>query len=185
MKRSTTYATDIAKSINAPIIHVNGDNPEAVALATIQALEYQQKFKKDVVVDILGYRYWGHNELDEPAFTQPKMYSIIKTRQTIATKYHSKISSIFSEQDKKKVQEEYFALLDQALSKAEGYQPQSHSLQSSKTWKSLQKSSTGVPMKDLCEIGKLSVTTPDNFVMNYLIEENTSSIGKISCGIKT
>ena len=85
--RSSTYATDIAKMVQAPIFHVNGDEPEACLRVARLAYEYRRQFKKDVVIDMICYRRYGHNEADEPAFTQPLMYSKIDKRRSVRKLY--------------------------------------------------------------------------------------------------
>ena len=89
--RSSPYPTDIALMVEAPIFHVNGDDPEAVVHAARVATEYRQKFKKDVVLDIICYRRFGHNEGDEPMFTNPVMYNKIKTQKTTLTLYTERL----------------------------------------------------------------------------------------------
>ena len=85
--RSTVYATDIAKAVQAPIFHVNGDDPEAAVRVIRLAFAFRQEFKKDVVVDMVCYRRYGHNEGDEPAFTQPRMYEVIGQRRSVRKLY--------------------------------------------------------------------------------------------------
>jgi len=89
--RSTFYATDVAKMIQSPIFHVNGDDPEATMLVTKLAFEFRMKFKKDVVIDVFGYRRLGHNEADEPAFTQPLMYKTIRSHPSVKEIYKNKL----------------------------------------------------------------------------------------------
>jgi len=89
--RSTTNCTDVAKMVEAPIFHVNGDNPEAVVYAVDLALRFRQRFSRDVVVDIVGYRRHGHNEGDDPALTQPVLYAGIKNRPSVREQYIARL----------------------------------------------------------------------------------------------
>ncbi len=89
--RSTPYCSDVAKMIEAPIFHVNGDDPESVLRVTRLALDYRQKYRKDVVIDLVCYRRLGHNEADEPAATQPEMYKVIRSHKTTRELYAERL----------------------------------------------------------------------------------------------
>ncbi len=118
--RSTRYCTDVAKMIEAPIFHVNGDDPEAVCMIAQLALEFREKFRRDVVLDMYCYRKHGHNESDEPAFTQPTLYKKIAA--------HPRVSSIYTNQliaagsltavEGEAIKAEYLAALEANLTKA-------------------------------------------------------------------
>jgi 2-oxoglutarate dehydrogenase E1 component len=112
--RSTEYCTDVAKIIEAPIFHVNGDDPEAVMFVTLLAMDYRYEFKKDVVIDLVCYRRRGHNETDEPSSTQPLMYQAIRKQKTTRALYAEKLVSagLLSQVDADQMANEYRSALD-------------------------------------------------------------------------
>ena len=121
--RSSPYPSDIAKMIEAPIFHVNGDDPEAVVFAAKVAMEFRQEFKKPVVIDMFCYRRFGHNETDEPSFTQPLMYKRIAGHETVANIYAKRLEAdgtlAAGEFDTMKA--DYRTRLDDAMGVASGY----------------------------------------------------------------
>ncbi len=123
--RSSPYPSDVAKMVDAPILHVNGDDPEAVVYATRIATEFRLKFNRDVVVDLICYRRFGHNEGDEPSFTQPLMYKKIRSHPTTAKLYGEKLTQeqIFSEETLKEKIKSFKDLLDDQFKNAKDYKP--------------------------------------------------------------
>ncbi|GAA6167240.1 2-oxoglutarate dehydrogenase E1 component [Sessilibacter corallicola] len=120
--RSTEYCTDVAKFVEAPVFHVNGDDPEAVIFVSQLAMDYRYEFKKDVVIDLVCYRRRGHNETDEPSSTQPLMYKKIRGQKTTRTLYAENLvsSSVLSQEEADTLAKEYRAKLDRGESVADG-----------------------------------------------------------------
>jgi 2-oxoglutarate dehydrogenase E1 component len=118
--RSSLYATDVAKMVQAPVFHVNGDDPEACIRVTRLALDYRLRFKKDVVIDVVCYRKHGHNEGDDPSYTQPKLYGLIKAKSSTAKLYEDKLknSGVLSKEEGKGMHDEIKSVLDEAYEKA-------------------------------------------------------------------
>ncbi len=121
--RSSPYPSDVAKMIEAPIFHVNGDDPEAVVFAAKIAIEFRQKFKKPVVIDMFCYRRFGHNESDEPSFTQPLMYKRIAAHQTVVALYSKRLidSGVLTPDQLEAMKAEYRRHLDDDFSASESY----------------------------------------------------------------
>ena len=124
--RSSFYATDVAKTVAAPIIHVNGDDPEAVGKAARLAFAFRQAFNKDVVIDMICYRRRGHNEGDEPSYTQPLMYRIIDQRRSVRKLYMERLVNTqeVSVDEGEQLLEEFRGLLDRAFEETRALPPQ-------------------------------------------------------------
>jgi 2-oxoglutarate dehydrogenase E1 component len=118
--RSSTYATDIARLLQVPIFHVNGEDPEAVMQVVRLALQFRAAFKKDVVIDLYCYRRYGHNEGDEPEFTQPLMYRAIKAKQSVREVYLQRLTSLgeITVAEAERIAAERRAVLDQNMAEA-------------------------------------------------------------------
>lgn len=163
--RSSTYCTDVAKVTLCPVFHVNGDDVEAVIQTVKLALEYRQKFKKDVYIDILGYRKYGHNEGDEPRFTQPLLYKAIGKHANPRDIYLDKLISegIVSEVEEKKLEQDFNDLLQSRLDEAKEIEKASVTQFLKRTWEDYEYSNTesflnspktGYDKKKLIIIGK-------------------------------
>ncbi|MGE4312789.1 MAG: 2-oxoglutarate dehydrogenase E1 component [Pseudobdellovibrionaceae bacterium] len=172
--RSGPYCTDIAKMLAAPIFHVNGDDPEAVVHVARIAIEFRQKFKKDVVIDLTCYRRFGHNEGDEPAFTQPLMYKKIKDHQTTRSQYAQKLigEGVLSAEEADSMVAEFNDYLEKAFAAAEAYKPNKADWLEG-AWSGLtvatgeeRRGQTAVTDKSLQKIGKVLTELPSDFDVN-------------------
>ncbi len=123
--RSSPYPSDVAKGVMAPILHVNGDDPEAVTFACKLAIEYRQTFKRDVVIDMWCYRRFGHNEGDEPKFTQPLMYDEIRKHPKVSAIYSDRLikEGVIDDGTLNELQSEFVAQLDEEFEAAKSYKP--------------------------------------------------------------
>jgi 2-oxoglutarate dehydrogenase E1 component len=139
--RSTTYCTDIAKMIQAPVFHVNGEDPEACFFLAELALEFRQTFHRDVVIDMYCYRKHGHNEGDEPAFTQPLLYAKIKNRPTVSAVYTEKLiaDGTLKREEAEEIQRQFQEKLDLAQKEMREGPPGKRGMRSfSGVWKAFQ-----------------------------------------------
>jgi len=169
--RSSPYCTDIALMVQAPILHVNGDDPEAVVHAARIATEFRQLFHKDVVVDMYCYRRFGHNETDEPAFTQPLMYRTIRDHPSTLQIYAAKLvtESTVSESDVKQMTDGFTTRLDEEFEASKTHKPE-HADWLDGRWSGFEvapkgdrRGDTGVPRQTLIEVGHALSTIPGGF----------------------
>jgi 2-oxoglutarate dehydrogenase E1 component len=172
--RSSPYPSDIAKGIQAPIFHVNGDDPEAVVEVARAAIEYRQQFKKDVIVDLFCYRRHGHNEGDEPAFTQPLMYRTIARHKTTRQLYAERLvaAGILTEAEVAAIASGFIANLESQFAAAENYRPNKADWLEG-AWAGFEpapdddrRGDTALPLEFLREVGQGLVTVPEGFHLN-------------------
>ena len=182
--RSSPYPTDIALMVEAPIFHVNGDDPEAVVHAARVATEFRQKFAKDVVLDIFCYRRFGHNEGDEPMFTQPFMYKTIKKHKTTLQLYSERLiaDGLMPKSEIENCKDNFQKILNNEFDAGKDYKPNkadwldgrwSHLNQNKENY---QRGSTSISSKSFDQISKALTKKPKNFQLHKTVERQL--IGK-------
>jgi 2-oxoglutarate dehydrogenase E1 component len=178
--RSSPYPSDVAKMIEALIFHVNGDDPEAVVFAAKVATEYRQKFAKPVVIDMFCYRRFGHNEGDEPSFTQPLMYKKIRAHASIVEIYTKKLVSegVVTEVEVDQMKADWRAKLEAEYEAGTGYKANKADWLDGR-WSGMKpagevddprRGDTGVALDKLREIGKKITTAPDGFAVHKTVQ---------------
>jgi len=172
--RSGPYPTDVAKMVQAPIFHVNGDDPEAVVHVSRIATEFRQRFKKDVVIDMFCYRRFGHNEGDEPAFTQPLMYKEIQHHKSVRTIYAEQLATegVVTNDEVAHMDADFQAKLEAEFEASKSYKPNKADWLEG-AWAGLEAASadyargdTGVPIARLKQVGDALVRVPEGFALN-------------------
>ena len=176
--RSTPYPSDIAKAIDAPIFHVNGDDVEAVNFVCQLAVDWRHEFKKDVVIDLVCYRRHGHNEIDQPAFTQPRMYKAIENQKPTLEQYSKRLvdEGSLSQKEIDDHLQWVWNLLQEMFEKSKTFEPEERQWLSS-AWEGfpsprelkervLEQHDTGVDEDRLKYIGTVSASHPDDFVVH-------------------
>jgi len=175
--RSSPYPTDNALVVESPIFHVNGDDPEAVVHAAKVAIEFRQKFQKDVVIDIICYRRFGHNEGDEPMFTNPVMYKKIKTHKTTLSLYTERLvkDGLLPEGEIEDMKAAFQAHLNEEFETGKSYKPNKADWLDGK-WSHLdrnkddyQRGDTAIAPETLSDVGNALTRTPDNFPLHKTV----------------
>ena len=173
---SGLYCTDVAKSVQCPILHVNGDEPEAVIFCARLAAEFRMEFGTDIVLDIVCYRRHGHNETDEPAFTQPIMYRAIKGRRTTRALYAERLAAEGSvpAEEGQAMLDGFYAKLEDAFQASKGYKPNKADWLEGH-WSGLKQADqedergetpTGLPLEQLRQVGAALARAPEGFDLN-------------------
>ena len=188
--RSGPYCTDVAKMLSAPIFHVNGDDPEAVVHVARMATEFRQQFKKDVVIDMFCYRRHGHNEGDEPGFTQPIMYKTIKSLSTTREQYAAQLAAegTLPEAEGKAMVDEFNAYLETAFQATQSYKVnKADFLEGAWTGYTIghgeeRRGVTAISEDLFAQVGKAITTVPRDFAVNSKIAKQLDAKKKMVAG---
>jgi 2-oxoglutarate decarboxylase len=165
MSRSSTYATDVAKGIQAPIFHVNGDDPEACVRVARIAFDYRQNFNKDIVIDMLCYRRRGHNEGDEPSFTQPLMYKLIDAKRSTRRLYTEALvgRGDITEEEAKEVAQDYQAQIEAVFAAVHNLTPDTDLTFSAPEALAPSEIATSIDESTARAIAQTQITIPEGF----------------------
>ena len=175
--RSSVYCTDLAKSIEAPIFHVNADSMDDVGKVFSIAAEYRQKFNHDVVIDLIGYRKHGHNELDQPAFTQPLMYKRVAEMKPVAEIYEDQLikEGVITKEQSEQMKERVKVELERAYEASKSHKFAIEEW-TSEEWEGIKQvnnktSSNGVKQDRLKELGLKITTLPDDWTFHPTVKK--------------
>ncbi len=180
--RSTVYATDIAKLVQIPIIHVNGNDPEAVQTAAAFAFDYRLRFNSDVIIDLLGYRKYGHNEADEPSYTQPLLYKKIKSMPSVRKVYQNELikEGILTNEEAERYAKDYKKQLEKLYQERKNKHPENIiepvNYKRGDVFKDID---TSVEFEKLRKIGKSITTIPGNFNANTKVSSQFKKRNKL------
>ena len=187
--RSSPYPSDVAKMIESPIFHCNGDDPEAVVFAAKIATEFRQQFKKPVVIDMFCYRRFGHNETDEPAFTQPLMYKRIGGHTRVVELYGARLvaEGVMTDAEFEAMRADYRKTLDDAFSVASGYKANKADwldgrwagMKTAVSMEEDRRGQTGVALERLKAIGQKLVKVPKSFTVHKTLQRVLDTRGKM------
>ncbi len=188
--RSTRYCTDIAKAFGAPVLHVNGEDPEKCVAAAQLAIQLRQEFGCDVFIDLMGYRKYGHNEGDEPTFTQPLEYQLIRSKKTIREIYRDRLieEGTLSKELAEEIEKSFRADLTKVLDTVKSQKPESKALETRKTGKDLEEMlapfDSHIEKETLLDLGQKVAQVPSELNLHpkiqRLLKERQNMLGQDS-----
>ncbi|NVB39463.1 2-oxoglutarate dehydrogenase E1 component [Pseudenhygromyxa sp. WMMC2535] len=190
--RSGVYATDVSHVLGVPVFHVNGDDPEAAAYVARLAVDWRQRFHRDVIIDLICYRQFGHNEGDDPTFTQPRMYEIIKNHASVRKQYEARLieRQTISESECEAMAERFTAEFDQALDEAKTSDPKLAFAPMHGIWERYKggperdagEPETAIPTPELERLGAALTTIPEGFHIHRKLQRLLKQASEMYAG---